>query len=233
MKILIWDWDGTLVNTIPYKYEHIWKDVFVDEEEKQKIVIDFIRSPEGRGINRYGLIKHALLHTDRPDLKTVSDEELEADADIQKYAKRYKDNSEKHAVDVGLFSGTMEVLEGLFSDGYSMYIVSGGGTNEDMTRMAEDIGILKYFKGAYGFGAGGFTSFSKIENFKTISSKEGVDDASQYVVIGDSVSDYRFAENIGAGFIGFVRPWNRWENHQDKCVLIKDIGDIKLKLNEL
>jgi phosphoglycolate phosphatase-like HAD superfamily hydrolase len=226
--ILIWDWDGTLVDTITYKYGGIWDDIFPDDLEKQTIVKEFLHSPEGKGINRYGLIQKAL------GLENLSDEELKNHPGIQRYADQYKKFSEESAVKNGVYPNTKEVLERLFSDGYSMYIISGGGSDEDLKKMAEQVGIGKYFKDIYGFGSAGssLTSFDKKANFERIINKGGEEDPSKYIVIGDSVSDYNFADSVTAKFVGFIREWNKWEGYEDKLKLISNVSELEPEIDE-
>ena len=233
--ILIWDWDGTLVDTIEYKYDGIWDDIFPDDEKKQKAVKEFLHSLEGKGVNRFGLIKHALVFTDRPDLADMSDDELKQDSDITKYSALYKKFSEESAVKKGIYPGTKEVLEKLFNGGYSMYIISGGGSDDDLKQMAEDVGIGGYFKKIFGFGSPGssLTSFDKKANFERIMSQEGERDSDKYIVIGDSLSDYKFAESVGAKFIGFVREWNKWGGYKNELLLVDDIKSVESSLKGL
>jgi phosphoglycolate phosphatase-like HAD superfamily hydrolase len=228
-SILIWDWDGTLVDTIIYKYDGIWDDVFPNDSEKQKIVKEFLESPEGRGVNRYGLIRKAL------GLEGLSDEELKNNSSVVHHAGLYKKFSEEFVVKNGTYPNTKEVLEKLFSDGYSMYIISGGGNDEDLVRMAESVGIGNFFKGIYGFGSTGsaLTSFDKKANFKRIQEKEGQKNTSKYIIIGDSISDYEFAESVGAKFVGFIREWNKWKWYENKLWLLSGIDKLEIKLNEL
>jgi phosphoglycolate phosphatase-like HAD superfamily hydrolase len=227
--ILIWDWDGTLVDTIEYKYNGIWDDIFPNNEEKQKIVKEFLKSPEGKGINRYGLIQKAL------GLEGLSDEELKNNSSVVHHAGLYKKFSEEFVVKNGTYPNTKEVLEKLFNDGYSMYIISGGGDDDDLGRMAESVGIGDFFKGIYGFGSAGsaLTSFDKRGNFKRIQGKEGEKNASKYIIIGDSISDYEFAKSMGAKFFGFKRKWNKWEGYENKLWLLSGIDKLEITLNEL
>jgi len=219
--VLVWDWDGTLVDTIEYKYHKVWEGVFFGDKEKYKKAVDFLKTSEGKKMNRYGIIQNVL-----------NAEEI--DKEVSKYACRYKELSEKFVLNKGVFSGTKEVLEDLYNKGYSMYIVSGGGTDEDMKRMAKEVGIAKYFKDIFGFSSEASKGFGKVENFKKIMEIESRNNLQDYIVIGDSISDYEFSKEVGTKFIGFLREYNKWEGYRDKLNLISDINFLDLKLkNEL
>ncbi len=208
--ILIWDWDGTLVDSLTYKYEGIWEEVFLDEPEKISAVQNFIKTPEGKGVNRYGLIEHTLLNTGSSDLSKLNF-----------YADRYSLLS-KNQVERSdfLLPGVQGMLERLYTSGYKMYIVSGGGTDEDLKNMATKIKIGHYFQDIFGFGNIGtpLASFGKRENFDRIMTIEQNFKPSNYVIIGDGESDRKFADIVGASFIGITNEWNGWVASSAKII---------------
>lgn len=229
MKILIWDWDGTLVDTNGYKYDGIWSEVFLNEPEKQKIIKDFIKTPEGKTVNRYGLIQHTLFQTGMLEVAALNGDTLKEHPLVRKYADRYQQGAKKQTNAVGLFPGVKDMLGRLYQMGYRMYIVSGGGTDDDLNTMAEYVGIKKYFNGIFGFGARGesLISFGKQGNFDRIVKVEHNSDPSCYVVIGDGESDKAFAKEVGTKFIGIANEWNKWQTDGEKIIAVaKDVEKI-------
>lgn len=209
-SILIWDWDGTLVDSLQYKYEDIWNEVFPDEPEKRARVQEFIRTPKGKSVNRYGLIQQVV-----------------APEDDKKYVDRYGRAAMEQIERDGLFPRVREMLERLRRDGYSMYLVSGGGTDEDLKKMTESLGVGECFRGIFGFGAAGasLTSFGKDENFDRVMESEKEPDPSRYIVIGDGETDKTFAERVGAAFIGIANTWNAWR--ADGVSIVASAADVE------
>lgn len=228
-KIIIWDFDGVIVDSIGYKYDGIWADVFEGEEERRQSVLTFLNTEEGKSVNRYGLIAHALG-------VSGSDEEIKEHPEVVKYAKRYRDAAISGVIKIGMFDGAKEVLEKLLESGHSMYIVSGGGSDEDLKEVTEKLRIDQYFKGIFGFGETHMplVSFGKWENYERLSKIEGVDHPKQYVVIGDGDSDYKLAQDIDCDFIAIPTEWNNWEEDKGmKKMLVASIREVPKKIEEL
>tara|TARA_B100000508_G_scaffold53235_1_gene41237 strand:- start:15729 stop:16418 length:690 start_codon:yes stop_codon:yes gene_type:complete len=215
-KIILWDWDGTLVNSLPYKYEEIWSHVFEGNEEAQNIVRDFIKTPEGKRCNRYGLIAYTLQKTGELSESVEPSE----DPIVEKYAALYKEGAANAIPTFGLLPGAQEVLEKLSGEGHHMHLVSGGGSDEDLDQLLTNIGVRKFFNGVFGFGISKAvgTGFGKHDNFLRIAEIEGVSAPEQYVVIGDTPKDKEFAQKIGCDFIGVANQYNEWTPSKDPKV---------------
>jgi len=234
-QILIWDWDGTLVDSLGYKYVQIWKKVFEGEQEKQDSVLAFMKTSVGRSVTRYGLIAHALAEVGELKSQDVAKADYKERAIIEKYVERYKEGATEASVKAGLFPGVCEILSELKERDVVMYIISGGGNDGDLYKMSESLGVASYFKGIFGFGMpeSSLASFGKLDNFERIKKAEEVEDISRYVVIGDSESDKLFAERVGCKFVGIANKWNNWNVgiEADK-VITSSILDIPLILQE-
>lgn len=230
--ILIWDWDDTLVETLEYKYGGIWNVVFSDDIEKQHAAIIFVKTPEGRLMNRYGLICHALISTGSDEVANLSDSECKKHPQVIEAASRYDCAAKAFVYKNGLRDGAHDTLEKLFSDSYSMYLVSGGGTDDDLQEMTIRLSIDKYFKGIFGFGSLGasLTRFGKQENFARVMKMETDDDTAHYTVIGDSETDYSFAEKVRSRFIGIVTKLNGWRVGKEPFPVVAAIADIPQQL---
>lgn len=211
-SVLIWDWDGTLVDSIGFKYDGIWSEVFSGEPGRRDKAKAFVQTPEGKAVNRYGLIQHTLVYTGLPELAQVPDDVLTRHPLVRKYAERYGKAAEVKTYTAGLFAGVADMLERLSKDDYPLYVISGGGTDEDLNRMADYFGIKEYFQDIFGFGNLKMSSigFGKYENIDRVDAIEKYRNSHQYIVIGDGESDAIFAHTIGSKFIGIANKWNEW-----------------------
>ncbi|MFZ2484782.1 MAG: HAD hydrolase-like protein, partial [Minisyncoccia bacterium] len=137
----------------------------------------------------------------------------------------YGEAARKQIREKGLFPGVKDTLENLYKEGYPMYIVSGGGTDQDLGEMAEDLDVSRYFRGIFGFGPHGASliSFGKEENIKRVMALEQDSDPSHYIIIGDGETDKLFAEETGCRFIGIANRWNGWA--VDNKQIMASLGD--------
>lgn len=224
--VLIWDWDGTLVDSLPFKYDTIWNHVFVGEREIQKIVKDFIKTSEGKTFNRFGLIRYALICSGVSEIENLSDDDLKKNPLVQKYADRYRNELKRQSPLMVLLPGVAETLKSFHKRGVHQYIISGGGTDADLKVMARDQKISDYFLGFFGFGMPGmeFSRFGKQENLDRVIKMEKDTKTSHYFFIGDGESDKRFAEEAGCVFIGLANKWNGWQ--PDKKTVVAAVTDL-------
>ena len=239
--IVIWDWDGALVDSLTYKYLHVWEDVFPGETEKHKFLIDLINTPEGKKMNRYELMREALVHFGDKTLEGISREELADHPLMQEYGKRYAGGSVPGIVKTGLFPDSKRVLQELSDDDYPMYIISTS-KHEDLQTITEALQVDHYFKLRLGFGwppfierksegeAGGY---DKYESFKEVAAREGTEDPARYVVIGDGSSDHKLAQQIGCRFIALATRWNGWaEDKEMQPFLAASLSDVPRMIKE-
>ncbi|MFT7507218.1 MAG: phosphoglycolate phosphatase-like HAD superfamily hydrolase [Acidimicrobiales bacterium] len=233
-RVIIWDWDGTLVDSMTFKYGDIWKEVFVNESQKQKIAIGHLQSKEGKGKNRYGLIIHTLIQTSNPEFVSISEDVLKDNALIQKYAQIYDGAAKRHVYNDGLYPNVVQLLEMLTVQGYCMYMISGGGTDTDLDEMTTTLGVRPYFKKVYGFGSGetGLTRFGKMSNYERLLQNEGGSVSNGYIVIGDSQTDKDFAEKIGASFVGVESVWNQWGTSDQVFPTVACVAEVESVLKE-
>jgi len=226
--VLIWDWDGTLVDSLDYKYEDIWSEIFPEDKKKQKIVISYIQTPKGKLVNRYGLIRYVLSVTDNPEIAHWDDETFKNNTHVKVLVSRYEHAVKAFLYKNGLRAGARQTLSSLFQNGYHMYIISGGGTDDSLKEIMKEFDIDKYFRAIFGFGSKGtsLTRFGKNENFSRVVGLEKNADASCYVVIGDSISDYTFTKKIGSNFIGIKNKWNVWSNDSQRFLVVSSIAEI-------
>lgn len=236
-RIIIWDWDGVVVDSIDYKYLDIWEKIFPGETKKHKLVRDLVHTKEGRAMNRYDLIREALVSGGNESMKDLSGAALEAHPDMKEYADRYARGSVSGVIEKGLLLGVEKVIQKLFDDGYSMYVISTS-KDDDLHTIADVLGMEKYFKKLLGFSRklpdGTIGGFDKYESFKEVVEIENVESPDRYVVIGDGGSDYKLSKQIGCPFIAIATKWNEWANDPEmKPMLLEDIEGLPERLEEL
>lgn len=218
-KILLFDWDGTIVDSNHFKWVGAWQLVFEGEPDKQCAIEEVFRTPKGRVYNRWELVRETLILTDDPSLD-LEGEKLREDPRITKYTDKFRDILETSYDSMPIFEKSSELLKNLKEDGYTMYVISNSAT-EGLKKMAKHFGVLDYFNNIYGLPA------SKWENFQIISQIEGTSNGEDFVYIGDGENDKALAEKIGCQFIGIANEWNGWtENPSMKDKSIIDLSEI-------
>jgi len=215
-RIIIWDWDGTLADSLPHKYESVWKDVFPEREDLERAVISFIHTEEGKRCNRYGLIAHVLIEAGELD----KDTDPTKSSLVETYAAKYKKSISKKVP--SLRPGVPEALAELKKT-FRMYIVSGGGSDQDLEQLLTKLSVKDYFEGIFGYGVSKAknVSFGKVENFKRIKDLE--EEISEVIVIGDTPKDREFAESINARFIGIAHAYNNFVVGDDVVTQVSEI----------
>lgn len=216
LTTVIWDFDETIVPNLAYKYEGIWKDVFPDDRAKHESIVEYLATPEGQQVNRYGLIKHALIATGETELVGLEDDALKNHPLIAMYADVYQRKAIEGTVKIGMFPCIPQVISDLQLAGYHQYIISGGGSDDDLNTIAERLQIAHYFEAIYGFGDPKLplVTFEKHANFLRVKDIEQEEDPATYIVIGDSESDWVLAQDIGCHFIGIATKWNGWQEEK-------------------
>lgn len=221
-RAIIWDWDGTLADTLSHKYVSIWEDVFPGASEIQQAVISFIQTPEGKDVNRWGLVRHACQVMGRCELTALDDASFKGHPEIREWVRRYDASAKAWVREHGVVRGAVEVLQELAEKGYTHYLISGGGTDDDLIELLVSAGVRQHFSGVFGFGHPGtvLTRFGKEENFRRVCEQEGISDPMHYIAIGDSETDHRFAQEHGILFVGVASPWNRWREGNESFPVI-------------
>ncbi len=179
IRIVIWDWNGTLLNDVQYCLD-ILNNLLIDNE-LEPITLEQYRNIFTFPVKDY--YKKAGF-----DFSKKSFEEL---------GKIFIDNYEKNKHSLNLFTGAIETLEYFESIGVEQYLLSAY-KQDNLENYVDYFKIKKFFKKIKGLDniyAGGKTELG-IELRKQINhSKE------QVVLIGDSLHDYEVAQAINAGAI--------------------------------
>lgn len=220
--ILLFDWDGTVVNSNDYKLDEAWRLTFQGEPEREQKIIEILNRPIGRQLYRYALIAMVIFETDpeQKDLEGVgnNDEWIREDERITKYSNRFAELLKDHTK-IPPFEDSKKVLEELKNRGYKMYVVSGAG-KEDIMQQANMHGLTEYFKEIYA------NDDSKPGHFEAIKILEGIDDPEKYIVIGDGPVDLTFAETIKSRFIGLPNRFNSWSKEGSDFEVIDNLSEL-------
>lgn len=202
---IVFDFDGTLVDSLRVKYEARF-DLFASETQQvQAIAAEVI--PQIRGKLR-GEIIRAILARTHSELSGSDVFEKKALA----YIKQYDTLVEDRIITQGLFPGTREMLKRL-SAHYVLYINSG--TPEYALRnLLQRLHIEQYIHGAYGVDPTRTESAGilKQENLEKIIAEKNTS-AQQVLVIGDSAEDLECANTHGCPFIGIFSERTAWNEH--------------------
>jgi phosphoglycolate phosphatase-like HAD superfamily hydrolase len=206
--ILLFDWDGVIVNSNDWKWRDMWPDLFFDYPEYAKKAQEILRESEGRHVSRRELLRQVL----------ASDDASAAPAPItiEEALQRYSKTSMEGVSRLGFFEGTREVLEDLHGLGFTMYVITGT-LHDDIQHIARDLGVAHLFKALYGTRPSALKrkgAIKKYDAFEEIARDEGVNDPVAYIVIGDGASDKELAEQIGCKFIGVKNEWNGWGDNE-------------------
>ncbi len=178
MKYVIFDFDGTLADSLP-------------------IVIDIAKNAFNIKINNNQIEKYRNM-TAKQVLK-------EAGIPIYKVPGllvKGRPLLQKRMPDVQMFPELLEVIEFLHKKGHSLYVVSSNSAGI-INQFLENYRVRQYFRGVYG----NVGVFSKAQALKKVIKREGLalNDA---VYVGDEVRDIEASKKIGLPIISVTWGYN-------------------------
>lgn len=184
-KAIIFDFDGVIVDSVGIK-----ADAFVELFKEYPVHIKAIREYHfaNGGISRFEKFRHIYKNILRQRLTENEERQL---------SRAFSNLVVDRVINSPYMPGAEEALKYCSSRG-KLFIVSG--TPESEIRMIVRRRKLEnFFCGVFGAPVG------KSEHIRRIMRKHSLlsDDA---VIIGDSLEDYKAAEECDIRFIGFVRP---------------------------
>ncbi len=215
ISAVVFDFDGTLVDSLKVKYEARF-ELFADESEEVRAVAAEV-IPQIRGKLRAEIIR-AILERTHPDLEKEAFERKVLD-----YAKRYDELVEDRIVSQGLFPGTREMLDSL--RGRLPLYVNSGTPDYALRKLLERLDIAPHFKGVYGIDPSRTEGASvvKRENMQKIVEQEG-GEGNVLLVVGDGTEDFDCAQAHGARFIGILTERSGWK--EADVPLIKSVAEL-------
>ena len=181
-QAILFDFDGVLCECMDVKteafaqlYEPYGKEIV------KKVVKHHV---ENGGISRYVKIKY--YHEEY--LKVSIDE-----GKVEKIAQKFSDLVVKKVIESNWVKGAKEFLEKYY-ESVNLYVISGT-PQEELDMIIKKRGMEKYFKGVYG------TPDTKPVHVRRIISEKGYD-PKKVLYVGDSLSDYKDAQEAEIQFLG-------------------------------
>ena len=178
--IIIWDWNGTLIDDVEYSRSIVNKMLF--NRNKPKLSINEYKSKFCFPIKEY--------------YRNVGFE-FNNDVEYQDIVDEFNMNYRRNQNQCDLCEGARDILAYLNSKGISQYIISGMNNN-DLILNVTQYGIENYFEEIYGSGT--IDASDKQSLGKALLEKHNIQPKSA-TYIGDTLADCEFAENLGLGCI--------------------------------
>ncbi|PIR69939.1 MAG: hypothetical protein COU47_00715 [Candidatus Niyogibacteria bacterium CG10_big_fil_rev_8_21_14_0_10_46_36] len=216
IKVIVFDFDGVIVDS-PKLKQDAWFDFFPETYTEGHAAVQKVFASLQEQESRYTIF--------RAILKELQTPEHRIEPLVVRYADAYSKKVESKIIERGCVAGALEAIKDL-SGQYSLYINSG--TPEDaLIRILERLDIRKYFKEVYGrpITQDGGILAAKQGNFEKILERERVS-AHEMVLIGDSDTDVKAAEEVGCAFVGVRNEMNAWDEHKPFPV-VHNVLDIK------
>jgi len=185
-QAILFDHDGVLAECMDVKTE-AFAQIYepYGEDVVNKVVKHHV---ENGGISRYVKIK---LYHEKYLNQPINEDEVE------KIARRFSDLVVDKVVKSDWVAGAKEFLEKYYEK-IDMYIISGTPEVE-LRKIAKARNMEKYFKAVYG------SPITKPEHARNIISEHDYD-PDKVIYIGDSLSDYRNAQEAKIPFLGRHLP---------------------------
>ena len=210
-KALVFDFDGVIVPSEQIKvdgYSLIFSE-FGEEVPQAAVIAEARREfADGKG-NRFDIIRGIFKR-----LGVSEGLEEKVSMYVQRYGKLVQGRIEALSVNAAT-RATLERLAAMCP----LYINSNN-PDEALQNTLRSLDVEKYFKAVYG------SSHTKVENFKTIAQREGVQ-ATDMVFIGDGEGDRNAAQEFGCEFIGIATELNGWPVGMKAFPVVAALPDIE------
>lgn len=207
--VLLFDWDGTIVDSNAWKWSGAWQEAFDGEPELFAVIERVLADDLDKKLSRIQLVEETLR---RAREKGISPKRTQ-----KEYLDGFGRAVREGVVRIGLFPHAKEMLAQLSEEVYRMYVISATA-QEDLEHTAVVLGVKNYFAGLHGRPG------EKEEHAEAIRTQEPA--GATFVVIGDGESDREAARNIKSQLIGIVNEWNGWEADDSVVHKIKNIAEL-------
>jgi len=211
IRIIVFDFDGVIVDSNELKFKDVWKRLFSLSPE---ISYELIERAKPRG-TRYDALRFIAFEIDIPK------EEIEAW--VEACANEYNDIVQEGIVETGLFSGVYNTLKELTKN-HTLYLNSATPTIA-LKESVDALAIGEFFADVCG------KPQSKAENLKEIITREHAD-LDTVLFVGDGEADRKAAEEIGCQFVGIPNKWNSWRDDSG-FPLIKDVAALPAFISDV
>jgi len=181
IKVIVLDFDGLLVESEEIK-DRAFVEIFPDHPERHQAIMQYHLSH--KHLVRYEKFEHIV--TEMLGLPYT-------DRDRERLAERFSQYTRTRIAECASVPGATEFLD-YFHGKVPMYLVSATPQSE-LEPIVEDRGLTRYFKQVFG------APHRKPGVLREVMAAQGVA-AEEVVLVGDSLSDLRAAEAVGASFVG-------------------------------
>jgi phosphoglycolate phosphatase-like HAD superfamily hydrolase len=220
IKILVFDFDGTLVDSNAIKHDAYFELFNKDVATKSVVAENISRKP------RWDVIEDILRALEKGNLLEFEDIKEEVERGMQKYGEII----EKEIINSNGLNGSFKALWKLIKK-YKIYINSGTPTKplKKVVQKLVDRKKIPQLAGVFG-RKGGDETATKIVNLEKIRKAENASMES-LVMIGDDLCDLESARIFGCKFIGIPNERNVWEN--ESFPLLTDYKNLPKILKEV
>ncbi len=206
---LLFDWDGTIVDSNAWKWGGAWDEVFKDEPSLRALMKRVLLDDIDKLLNREQLITELFRRASLSGIVPKMSAEV--------YVKHFGHIVREGTIRKGPFLKAEETLNTLFSLGYRMYAVSAT-EQHDLEYTAEMLGLSKYFVSLCGAPP------TKEVHAEHIRKREV--SGTQFIVIGDGENDRHLASNFNCPFVGIMNEWNKWQDETTLRYRIHNISEL-------
>jgi len=219
---IVFDFDGTLVNSLQIKYEARFELFKEEPSEVRAIAAEVI--PQIRDKLRGEIIRAIVSRTHGELVGSEAFEER-----VFTYCKRYDRLIEDRIVAQGLFPGVRAMLEDV-KKRYALY-VNSGTPHDALKQLLERLKIDHVFLASYGIEASRTENARvvKRENMERLIHQAGVH-PTQVVVVGDGIEDLDCATASGCSFVAIRSERNAWDG-QTEFPVINSAAELPFVLN--
>ena len=220
-RAIIFDWDGTLIDSNDFKWGLSWQMVFEGEPEKQAAIKKIFADDElGRRYNRWELVRETLIRVgDKDDSLLAVGENLRSNPSITRYTEKFSEILETGLEYMQPFPNTKQTLAQLKKDNHLLYVISNTLTR-NIIHAAKTFGLTDFFDGIYGLPENKYENYQKILQQLT-------DSPAEFLVVGDGEADKDLAKKIGCRFIGIANQYNRWRpDINNRECYVSDIKEV-------
>ena len=215
LPVLIFDWDGVIVDSNAWKWGGAWQEVFVEEPELFRLMDRVLLEDQRKSLDRQQLVARVF--------ELAQESGTTPQRAPEEYVERFGEAVRLGVARIGLFPGALSTLEALHIAGYHMYVISMT-TQEDLEYLADQLGVGRYFVRLYG------TPGKKFEHAQDIRQTEV---SQSYVVIGDGEGDRSLAKEVQASFVGILNQWNHWADDSSLMHKVDSIVDVPKVLQRM